>query len=374
MQNLDLNISELGKQDYYNDFVKDYLEYINKDILKVMNYYGKNAKLKGCFLRSLFDPLYLDLSRYLSNITNITNATQVSRLGDLHNNKCTVLVENPRKKVIYKPIPSHFLNLINDIFLLLNCSDFNFYILKILFEDENGSIIEYINNEDIIDIDNFSYHYGALILLLTLLRGTDFHVDNIFNVSSTPVVIDYETLFYPHIPEYKAYDVTATSLIKTERNSHSLMNFYKFNIEKIIKGVRSAGRVINKNKKTIVALIETYKNKLTRVIFKPTIYYFTLLKNSTHPLLLIDPDERRKYLENSLSSKMKISCLIRKYEIQDLMEFNIPSFYFKDGNLMTSKETLIHQDIIFSATNKIFEQLDGLHYLEKAIIQVVRRM
>ena len=98
------------------------------------------------------------------------------------------------------------------------------------------------------------------------MRGTDFHADNIFSVSSTPVIVDYETLFYPKISEFKAYDVTATALIRTKNNSYTLMNYHNFNSELIIKGINYAYELVVENYKIICNLIDDYSSKLTRVI------------------------------------------------------------------------------------------------------------
>jgi hypothetical protein len=43
------------------------------------------------------------------------------------------------------------------------------------------------------------------------------NVNNIFAISPTPVVIDYETLFFPNISEFKEYDVTEILLLQTDQ-------------------------------------------------------------------------------------------------------------------------------------------------------------
>ena len=66
--------------------------------------------------------------------------------GDMHGfNQCTILVDFEETKLIFKPIQSHFLTLINEIFQILNQSKkFSFYILKILSQNSKGSEIEFI--------------------------------------------------------------------------------------------------------------------------------------------------------------------------------------------------------------------------------------
>lgn len=361
-------------KDIIANFANEYINYVNSDIFTAIGYYKKNDMLSEVNeIQMVVNRIFNNISDYLTEIINSGNIQKITRLGDMHGyNKCTLLVEYEENKVIFKPIQSHFLTLINEIFLIFNQSKkFGFYILKILSQNSKGSEIEFINNEKIVEMDKFSYHYGAIIFILTLLRGTDFHADNIFTVSSTPVIIDYETLFYPKISEFKVYDVTATSLISTKNNSHTLMNKHSFNGELIIKGINHAYELVLENKRKIHELINIYNDKLTRVIFKPTSYYLNLLKNSTHPALLTVPENRKNYLEKSLTGEKSVSSVIVKHELEDLMDFNIPSFYFKDGRLFSAKDILIEQKIISSSLGIIYEEL---HQLENFRHKTIKAM
>lgn len=359
------------------NFANEYINYINGDIFKAIDYYKKKGILSELNeLQVVVNRIFNNISNYLTEIIHNKNVQKITRLGDMHGyNKCTILIEYEENELIFKPIQSHFLTLINEIFLIFNQSKrFSFYILKILSQNSKGSEIEFINNEEIVDLDIFSYHYGAIIFILTLLRGTDFHADNIFIVSSTPVIIDYETLFYPKISEFKVYDVTATSLISTKNNSHTLMNKHRLNGKLIIKGIHSAYELAIENKIKILNLINTYNSKLARVIFKPTSYYLSLLKNSTHPALLTVPENRKNYLEKSLVGEKIVSSTIIKHELEDLMDFNIPSFYFKDGSLFSAKGTLIEQETIFSSLDAIYSEMDQLNNFKYKTIKAVEEI
>jgi lantibiotic modifying enzyme len=266
------------------NFTNEYINYLNKDIFKTIDYFKKKG-MQPEFnkLHAMINGVFSNISEYLTEIID-NNVTKITRLGDMHGNKCTILIEHRKNKLIYKPIRSHFLTLINKILLLFNQSDeFSFYILQKLSENSKGSQIEFIEDEESFDTDKFSYHYGAIILILTLLRGTDFHAENIFTVCSTPVIIDYETLFYPQIYEFKDYDVTATG-------------------------------------------IKNY------------------------------------------------SSIIMKYELEDLMDFNIPSFYFEGGNLFSSKKKLIKQNIILSSVDRIYTEMNNLEQLKNNILNVMETL
>jgi lantibiotic modifying enzyme len=332
------------------NFSRDYINYVNPDIFKAINFFKKNGMHSELLeSRNLESSIINNITKYLDKIIIDYNPKKINRLGDMHSSKCTLLIEGESNRYIFKPMHCHFLTLINEFFLLFNkLGDFDYYILKIISANENQSQIEFIENEEINNINKFSYHYGGIIFLLTLLRGTDFHSDNIFVVSSTPVIVDFETLFYPRISEFIEYDVTATSLIKTKTNFHVFEAGHNLNHEMIVNGINSAYELAEENKETIAKFIDHYHSKSTRVIFKPTSYYFDLLKKSSHPTLLITPNERRNYLVKSLTGKRILSKVIMEYEIEDLMNFDIPSFYFRDSCLYSSKNVLIQQNIISS--------------------------
>ncbi|KTC99394.1 DUF4135 domain-containing protein [Legionella erythra] len=363
-----------NKNKLIENFTNDYINYISNDFYNAIHFFEKNKMLNELSkLNCLIENISINIVNYLSSIVDAYNPQRIIRLGDMHGyNKCTVLLESDNRKFIFKPIQCHFLLLINDLFILFNeFKDFDFYILKKISSDENGVLIEFIENEKIYDIHKFSYHYGAIIFLLTLLRGTDFHFENIFVVSSTPVLVDFETLFYPNILEFKNYDITATSLLKTNINSHSMMSRYHLNSKMIIKGIGSAYDVVKSNKQFITDLIYNYHSKSTRVILKPTSYYFDLLKNSMHPILLINKERRISYLETSLIGKKELSLAIMKYEIEDLLSLNIPCFYFQDGELYSSKGKIIKQEIILPSFDLVINELKNLEQFKKAITDAV---
>lgn len=355
-----------------DSFVTSYINYVNPDIFKAMHFLKKNnVKFALDEINALKNRITENAKNYLSNIIENYSPEKITRIGDMHrSNKCTLLLEKENIKFIYKPVKCDFLKLINEIFYIFNqTNNFNFYMLKILSSNADGSLVEFIRNEDIKDIDKFSYHYGAIIFILTLLRGTDFHSDNIFSVSSTPVIIDFETLFYPIIKGLKDYDVTATSLIKTKMNTHTIMGAHKLNNQLIIKGIESAYKIIELNKNRIAQLINEYHGKLTRIILKPTSYYLALLKKSTHPLLLITSTERENYLQKSLTGKRSLSSVLIQHELEDLTGFDIPFFYYYGGSLYSSKNILIKQNFISSPLSLMLNELKNLYQFKERLIE-----
>lgn len=149
------------------------------------------------------------------------------------------------------------------------------------------------------------------------------------------------------------------------------MGHYNLDENMIISGIDSAYKLAKKNKKIIENLIHYYHSKLTRVILKPTSYYYNLLRRSVHQALLINPEKRRRYLEQSLESQKKILSAVMKYEVEDLMNFNIPFFYFKNGELYSVKNELIKQNIMFSSINLIFSSLKDLKKFKNKVVETI---
>lgn len=358
-------------------FVCNYIDSINHDFFNVAEYYKrKNDHHELDKLNQIINKIYKRVSGHFNKIININKVKNISQLEDMHSdNNCTILVEYHDKKIIYKPFHSHFIKLINELLFFLNSSKkFNFYCIEIMAQNKYGSYIEYIENEPPKDIKKFSYHYGAIIFILTLLRGTDFHSDNILCKSSIPIIVDYETLFFPEIHGFKDYSVEATSLIKTKNNNHTVMNNYELHMELLIEGIDSAYKIVKANTNRICSLINKYYDVKTRVIFKPTSYYLNILKNSTHPLFLSCKKLRKKYLTDCLIGEKNILSFIIKHEVNDLLEFNIPIFYFEKENLYNSKKRIINQNLILSSFNLIHHNLKNLNFFKSEIIDIIGKI
>jgi len=57
--------------------------------------------------------------------------------------------------------------------------------------------IEYVGCETEKEIENYYYRLGGLLAVLYLVRGTDFHSENLIAKGEYPILIDLETLFHP---------------------------------------------------------------------------------------------------------------------------------------------------------------------------------
>lgn len=361
------------KTNLVTEFYNNYLIDLNKDIFCALNYFKekKQLDLYHC-LKNRIETIQRNGIGYLDVIINDYDVKKISQLGDMHNKgKCTVLIETDLEKFICKPVVNTELMIFHqEILKILNFKgDFDFGLLTINTKNHGYSRIEYIENEPCKDINKFAYHYGSLLFVLVLLKGVDFHSENIFCVDSSPVVIDCESLFYPIISNAKPYDVTATSLIQTKSNLRSTMQSLQLPFDQIKKGINSAYHLIKENELIFRKMILTYSEKRRRMIFKPTNYYYTILKNSTHPSLMIDIKKRSLYLRNSLRGTHEISSAIIESEIRDLLNFEIPYFYYENKTLFDSINAEIKQEFLQSSTNEILTDLACLSVFKNNLIK-----
>jgi lantibiotic modifying enzyme len=360
----------MNKDQTIKGIVLDYIQHINKDVFCLIDFYKeKNNTLELERIDTIINKLSDNINLYLSNSFDFHHIQKVKRLGDIHVEKiCTLLIETINEKFIFKTFHANFIELLNHVFHILNQSEkFNYYLLYHKTEGRNV-FIEYIDNELPKDINKFSFHYGGLILLLTLLRGTDFHADNILCKGSTPVIVDFETIFYPIISIFKKYDVDATSLIRTQHNKHTLMHKFNLNVEYIKQGICACYDIIKNHKKPIKNLIDTYCESPARVIFRPTNFYLELLKKITHPILITHKENKIKYLKNCLNEDKSIISFIIDDEIEDLLQLSIPFFYFHKGGLYSSRKERIQQDKISCSIKNIYESMDNINLIKNEII------
>ncbi|MCP0914707.1 MULTISPECIES: DUF4135 domain-containing protein [Legionella] len=338
-----------------NYFV-DYLNYINTDILEFCFFLKQNNKSELNYIGNFLSQIFEYYSGFVEQLLSVTYIDSLTRVGDVHNQgKSTTLVISGKEKFILKPVSTEMLSILNGIYIFLNnYENFCFETLDITILNSNLSKIAYVENANCENNQKYAYHWGALLFILTCIRGIDFHSENILCSSSIPVIVDCESLFYPIIFNIKPYDYTATSLL-----INNTIHFVSYK-EEIKSGIEGAYRAVNEAPLFFIELIKKNYQKRKRMIFKPTRYYFTLLKNSTHPKFLLDKEKRKTYLHESLTGSHFISKTIIDSEVNELMQFDIPYFFHENNYLYNSKGILIEQNIIKNSDEVMLEDVKNL--------------
>lgn len=273
------------------------------------------------------------------------NVQEVHKRGDFHNNqKCTIqLLDSNEVNYIYKPVSPATLKFI-DALLELCSEGFSFQRVKILSEWNDAYLSQYLTEDqpEKIDIEKYSYHFGALTLFAYLFRISDLHNENIMCINSTPVIVDGETLFYPEIEGLKPFSFESSLLLPGAFSHEAPAQKYGILVKSAFdQGVRQFAKNLSGNENKVYALLEQFSLLKTRVILKPTQYYQSVLKSSLHPSLLNNQDDRLQYLKQCLDGNHPVTKLIAPYELEALQKLDIPYFYCYLCQLFNVDDTLI---------------------------------
>ena len=317
-------------------------------------------------------------------------------LGDTHDEGKTVtkIIFGNGKKFFYKPknlyIEQAYYYLVSKLNLWLN--DDIFYINNVYYDDE-FTIEQAIENRECKDakqIENYYYRTGAMLALMSILQGTDFHSENIIACESFPVIADFET-FFSHI-EYNRCGIElsnndfiesliSTAMLPTQaftNNSKNkgievggisggkaeelpttrlvAKNIFTLDMEfedKILRKKEDENiPILNKKKQDyqdyindliggfnkILSFVSTHKviiknnikdafaNLKVREVLKPTVIYYDLIQYVDHPSYLTNMVDLERLFSNSYSYPYNDKKIVN-YEIKSFFHIEIPLFY-----------------------------------------------
>lgn len=280
--------------------------------------------------------------------------------------------------------------------------------------------------ESVQDAENFYIRFGQLIGIMYALRGGDFHFENLIAKKDMPYIIDLETMFQnsPMLQfdesadiqaKYKQIDsVLFTSLLpqdmfKNKDNetadlsalngkeqklpfnilkpvneftdemhydyeqatitgannlpklNDEILN-YKHYVNHILKGFKAACNIFVAHRKEILSFLPRFKNAKIRIILKGTQRYGNMIDSGHHPDYTRDALWRETLLETIWAYPYRDKRVI-KYEIQDLLEDDIPIFfnYPSSRDLITSKGEVIDNFFEISNYDRTYSRIKHLN-------------
>ena len=294
--------------------------------------------------------------KYLYRVLNrVKSVNSLSKMGDFHNGqKCTLKLLSLDQPVMYKPTWPSTPHLLNKI--LKTCStNFAFKEITILQEWRDAYTCKYIpeSSQQKVDISTYSYHFGALTLLAYVFRMSDLHDENIICNESVPVIVDPETLLYPEIEGLQPFSFHSSLLIPGPFNHEPPMKRFGLVMKNEFNaGVLQLAENLTINSHSITELLHHFNKLKTRVILKPTNYYQKILINSLHPSIIDDHTKRVHYLKQCLQGAHPITKLILDYELNSLINLDIPYFYHKLGKIYDGNGKVIPLNVQpFDKTN-----------------------
>lgn len=246
-------------------------------------FYQKYKMLKSKIIRKTEDILNYSLEVY-NNFTkdkqkleeifkrDIGNIIDIQLgNGDIHDGKTACRIETESLVLYYKPVNGNSISLFYKVI--------DFIIDSELIQDKrfkyftcnNHVWMEEVKHKDCISIDEVRKYYyisGIYLFAFYILNSFDMHHENIINHSSTPVVIDFETmtllstnkmkaskfkesvnsvlntLFIPFINDGGALDVNVSGILSDTCKSEKKYYEYRFSESKGIFAERKTVEVI----------------------------------------------------------------------------------------------------------------------------------
>lgn len=419
-ENLLSFIMYIENEGYINFLFKDYpvLENILfitiKDIINLINEIYTNYQADKCELNDLFN----------QNFGSITDIQL--EVGDRHNNKSVAKVKFTTGELFYKPKNLLTDQLFNEYLEFMENHNISQFKKVNSLINNNYAWQEVIKCNQYLSIDEameYYYRSGIILSIVTCLRGTDIHYENVIVSNIYPTIIDTETILSPtQIENIKIdngkdlsisvlstallpikdslYDINVCGLFPKEDVSKSIYyyeliqdNDNGFSYEKkaakmdigyngvyvnnklvnpnmvkkyLVSGFRDGMLSIYSNKKEFLDILrsEKYENLFIRHILRGTQVYYTFLRESKNPSTLKSEAMYEK-LFNILLKTFKPSSfgyLRVEEEIYNLKNLNIPYFgtVLSQKDLISRDKTICKNYFTYSALDNVSHSLSLL--------------
>ena len=202
------------------------------------------------------------------------------------------------------------------------------------------------------EVAAFFFRGGALLYLIHLLRGCDFHAGNLIANGTQPVVIDCETLRHPATRVPKAArrrekDVLGTGLLPVDGTSKGLIDnvsafgrettgshqlrqadrpaFARDFVEELISGFTAMHEFLRHRESEFRDVADKFLPDRCRCLYRPTIHYEAILEASLAPRILMNGLVRTLFLQASCRNG-SIAHRHVEQEVTALEDADIPQF------------------------------------------------
>jgi uncharacterized protein DUF4135 len=184
---------------------------------------------------------------------------------------------------------------------------------------------------------DFSFRLGALMCLIHVLRGVDFHPANLITSGDQPIIVDCETLLHPAtvLPDYARAEeasVVRTGMLALLKNisskAASARRGQEQLLEKLIEGFRAMHNFLRLDRSALLHLRRWTKQLAeipSRKVYRPTAHYYQLLEQSLAPSLLTSGLDRTLFLYAACRDEVQ-SARQADVEIRALENADIPVF------------------------------------------------
>jgi lantibiotic modifying enzyme len=203
------------------------------------------------------------------------------------------------------------------------------------------------------------FRLGALMYLVHLLRGVDFHPENVVAAGDQPVIVDCETLLHPDtfLPQHvRAEDASIRrsgmlTIVKQLAAGRMAGLEPRERVKHLISGFRTIHGFV-RGRDEVVRHLKKWAQHLSKIparnIYRPTAYYHALLEGSLTPSLLASGVGRSLFLqehcEDGVTSPQRARAEARALEDGDIPVFRSKpppvAFDLSEGTLLQSKSMI----------------------------------
>lgn len=195
----------------------------------------------------------------------------------------------------------------------------------------------------------FNYRTGSLLYLAHILRGVDLHPANLLVYGEHPILVDCETLFHPETDMPQAFRIDKNSLARTGLLSSpcngddcSFIGLCKDRLSRrapvdahrqdqvsdaIVGGFQAMHEFFKRvrNDRHVQCALTKLRWSGTRCIFRPTRFYYNLLREALTPSRARSFAELRRFLRYRLEDGLCKPAVVRN-EVYQLLNGDIPIF------------------------------------------------
>ena len=407
------NIISEGEK--FHDFIK--FISIKNNVLILFNRFPILVNRLNIFFTNYINAKREFLERFINDTAEIINFNkkksthtedisikQIVSTSDIHSKGKSVLIidfcaNSIDYKIVYKPRDCSVIDSFNFFIKKYNkYANHNLFPLEII-NKKNYAWIKYIEGETCnttVQIENYYRRFGSLTVILFLLNGIDFHSENVIAHSEYPILIDLECIFHPqmanhhaphildsmmlplHSQDYSALghlnavttplkfiSISETTIKKsTKKNYHNknipTLNYQKVDPHKylnfVIEGAKTAYNAIQKNKQVFIDLIQSFAGKKTRVILRPTLFYYKFIEESAHPSIILSQEKTNLFFSQKIDGKKLFEA-----EKTDLFNLEIPYFSTKiDGQIIYSSNKKKFKLKTKKELTQVIENIDNM--------------
>lgn len=227
----------------------------------------------------------------------------------------------------------------------------------------------------------FWFRSGALLYLVSLLRGVDFHAGNLVCEGDQPIFVDCETLLHPETSMPRGVAAREYGLFRTGmlplagRSRKSVAAFGSTTFERLsarrlvlpdlapraaVEGFRNMHEFLIGERGRFSVLRRAaaqLRASQCRVIHRPTAHYHSILRHSLSPAFLRDPAARSAFLVQACRTP-HLQRRVALGEAAALQDLDIPFFVGRGSKFSRSPST----DEVRSASRLIARSLRHAGY------------